>query len=1122
MRPFDPRLLPHLEPARRSLAGVVAASLAGGLLTVAQAFAIGTLIVDLVRDPGGSAWHGAAWWLAAVVGLRALMAYVVDSASATAAGQVSVALRRRLMGSATRMGATELSRHRTGELSLLATRGMAAIEPYLTRYLPSMVVASVLPAATLAAIFWLDWVSGLIVLCTLPLMPVFAILIGMTTRDRADRQWRQLGALSGHFLDVVRGLPTLVAHRRARAQATSIRTVTDRYRRATFETLRLAFASSVALELIATLSVALVAVCVGLRLASGSVDFRTALIVLLLAPEAYWPLRRVGAEFHAAAEGTASFEAADRLLSLAPSPSTLPLAPCSPGGGVTIERVTAGYGERTILHGRSAYIPSPGLTAVVGPSGCGKSTLLATLLGELQPSAGRIRVGGVDLADLDPTRWRRQVAWAPQRPWLTAGTIADNIRIGRPEATDAEVWQALAQVALDLTVAALPRGLDTPLGEDGAGLSAGQQSRISLARVVVAQRPYVFLDEPTAHLDAVTEAVFLDTLRSLSDVATVVVVAHRQAVVDAADQVLNLPPSPRSRGSVGIVREEVALISAETGATSSRTIPAERAEPPESVERKGRFGRRTGIVLGALSVASGVALTATAAWLITRASQHPPVLMLMVAIVAVRTFGLARPALRYAERLVSHDAALRLLAERRAQVYDALVPLVPGRLGVRRGDLLASVVDDVDALVDQELRVRQPLWTAGLVGGGAALLAALLSPVAGLVTVLVVLVGGAGALVARAGTGRSEPEFVEHRAALSTRVEEILHGARQLELWQLTPTALAELDSEGQRLAWAARTSARFLAAGRALVLLAGGLGVVAMAALVPVGATSPAILALLVMLPLALADAVLPVVDAGALSVRTRAARDRLARLTALAPAVADTESPRPVSDLSSALTLDRVSAGWGDSDAVRDLRLDLAPGQRIGIVGPSGSGKSTLAALLMRFIDPRSGTVALDGVDLRQLALDDVRRVVGLVDDDPYVFGSNVAENIRLARPGADDAEVEGALRAAHLGGWLDSLPHGLGTLIGEGNALVSGGERARIGIARALLADQPVLVLDEPTAHLDSATAQAVTDDLLAAGAGRSLVWITHGTIGLDAMSQVVRLADSDSPVQVRAMV
>jgi thiol reductant ABC exporter CydC subunit len=518
---------------------------------------------------------------------------------------------------------------------------------------------------------------------------------------------------------------------------------------------------------------------------------------------------------------------------------------------------------------------------------------------------------------------------------------------------------------------------------------------------------------------------------------------------------------------------------------------------------------RTGTALGAASVASGVALTATASWLITRASEHPPVLTLLVAIVGVRTFGLARPALRYAERIVSHDAALRLLAERRATVYDALAPLVPGRLGRHRGDVLTSIVDDVDSLVDRQLRVRQPVWTAVLVGVLATGFAALMTPVAGLVVGAMCLLAASAWPVAHLGVRAAEPELVRRRAALSTRVEALVHSARDLVLWRATAPSLAAIDAEAAALGRAAQRSARAMALARALPLLAGGAGLLAMAAWAPSESVSPAMLALLVMLPIALVDAFAPLPDAGALAVRTSAAETRLDELAGQTPLVQDPALPLSVTAPHPAVETRELAVGWGDRPVIKGLTLTLAPGARVGVVGASGSGKSTYAAALLRFLDPQAGVQALDDVDLRALAMDEVRRVTGLVDDDPHVFGSTVAENVRLARPDASDEEVMEAVDAAHLGAWVRSLPAGLHTAIGEGSAHVSGGERARIGIARALLADQPVLVLDEPTAHLDVDTARRVAREVLDQERGRSIVWITHGTVGLDAMDEVVRL-------------
>ncbi|MBS2938313.1 thiol reductant ABC exporter subunit CydD [Nocardioides sp. J2M5] len=1110
MRPLDPAVLTHLRPARVPLAVVVASGVVGGLATVAQAFALGALVVAAVTPPAGG-WAVAGWWLVGLVALRTVSAYVGQRAAVRAAGEVSGALRGRLL---------EASRHdptaRPAELSVLATRGLSGVEPYVTRYLPALVPATVLPVVTLAAITWLDPLSGLVVALTLPLVPVFAILVGLTTRDRADRQWRALEALSGHFLDVVRGLPTLVAHRRAEAQVESIRAVTHRYRRATVETLRLAFASSSVLELVATLSVALVAVTVGLRLASDSVDFRVALTVLLLAPEAYWPLRRVGAEFHSAAEGAAALARADALLTRpVPAAGTARLSRAR----LALARLEVGHSsDASLVAPVDLTLPERGLVAVAGPSGCGKSTLLSTLRGELSPVAGDVLVDGTRLAEVDPAWWRGRVAWAPQRPWLLAASVADNVRVGRPTAGDDEVWDALRAVGLDDVVRALPDGLATVLGEDGAGLSAGQRARVALARVVVSRRPVVLLDEPSAHLDEETEQVLLATVARLARTSLVVVVAHRPAVLDAADVVVRLSPA----ATVAADDTPAATMAADdTGSVAGDVVRRHprAAEPVLATEEddvRPRWGLRTATLLGALSVASGLALTATAGWLITRASQHPPVLYLMVAIVGVRLFGLARPVLRHAERVLSHDVVLRELAERRARVFADLVPLVPGRLGPRRGDLLTRVVDDVDALLDERLRVRQPVATALLVVGGAVALTALVHPAAGLVVLAVSATGALSFLHARHAAARAEDQVVTRRAALGTRVEEVTHGLRDLEQWGATDQALATVRAEAEALDDAVRRSARAVAAGTALTTAAAGTGVVAMALAVPSGAVSPAVLALLLLVPLALADVTGGLADAGALSVRSRAARRRLDALRATAPAVTDPVSPATL-PADHAVALEGAVLGW-DGHAVLDLGdLTLRAGEHVGVTGPSGSGKSTLAATLVRFVDPVDGRVRLGGTDLRDLALDDVRGRVGLVDDDPHVFASTVAENVRLARPGSSDAEVRDALDRARLGGWVDALPDGIHTRVGAGSREVSGGERARLALARSLLADPPVLVLDEPTAHLDGPTARAVASSMLeaAARAGRSVVWITHGTVGLDAMDRVVQVGGADAP-------
>jgi ATP-binding cassette subfamily C protein CydCD len=1075
VRPTDPAVRRQLVVAARPLVVVLLCGMAGALLLVAQAWAVTELVLAALQ---AQPLTTASALVVAVFAARALVGWISDVAAARAAVLVGADVRRRVVRAALHDSVPGSS----GAVTALATRGATATEPYLTRYVPTLVLAGVLPLLVVLAIAVLDPLSGLIVVATLPLIPVFGILVGLATRDRAESQWRAMADLAGHFLDVMRGLPTLVAFRRAKAQSTVIATVTDRYRRRTLHTLRIAFASSAVLELVATLSVALVAVTVGLRLASGSLSLQTALVVLLLAPEAYWPLRRVGAEFHAAAEGVATFSRVAELGREAP-----PDRACGPA--IRLDGVSVTYPGRSApaLATVSLSVPARGVTAIVGPSGCGKSTLLSVVAGLLPPTTG--------YADLPrPDR----IALLPQRPVFLSGSVADNLRLARPDATDDELRAVVRRVALSSRV-----DLDDQLGEDGLSLSAGERARLALARVVLSDRPWVLLDEPTAHLDGDTERVIADTVAELGRSRAVVLVAHRPALVALADHIVELAPAmpPISAGhDLDLGGPQPGPRGATTQVSEGHDLDAVRPRP-----RRGR-GMGTAMLLGGLASTAGVALTATAGWLIVQASYRPAVLTLLVAIVGVRGFGIARPALRYVERLLSHDGALRLLAARRVQVYDAVVPLTPGRLGKRRGDVLAAVVDDVDAVLDKELRVRLPVWSFVVTATIATAVTALLDVRAAAVVVGLGAVGGVAGLLARAGTGRAERLAIAGRAALSERVTEAVQAAAELRVWQAEERTVERIDEAGRPMATATVASARWLGLARAVVLLAAGAGVVATASLVA-GEVSGPVLALLTLTPLALAEPLGALGEAGALAARTAAAEQRLHELKTREPAV--TDPSRPGHHDGAELDARRLRVGWGERSVLDGLDLTLRRGERVGVTGPSGSGKSTLAALMLRFVDPDAGELRLGGSPMTALALDDVRRTVGLVDDDPHVFASSVVENVRLACPDATDEDVEAALRKARLGDWLDALPEGVHTRLGDGGAHVSGGERARLAIARSLLADQQVLVLDEPTAHLDTATAEALAGEVLQDGV-RGVLWITHEETGLDRVDRVVELS------------
>ncbi|WP_406117491.1 thiol reductant ABC exporter subunit CydD [Streptomyces anulatus] len=1138
MKPIDPRLLHHARATRLFLAAVVALGLVGALLVIAQAMLIAEIVVGGFE--GGltvTALRTPLLLLAAVALGRALVAWLTELAAHRASAAVKSELRGRLLERAARLGPDWLTGQRTGSLVALATRGIDALDDYFARYLPQLGLAVVVPVAVLARIVTEDWVSAAIIVVTLPLIPLFMILIGWATQSRMDRQWQLLSRLSGHFLDVVAGLPTLKVFGRAKAQAESIRTITSDYRRATLRTLRIAFLSSFALELLATLSVALVAVTIGMRLVHGELDLYTGLVVLILAPEAYLPIRQVGAQYHAAAEGLSAAEEIFTVLETEPRASGTEDVPDMLRlelAGVTVRH--EGRAEPSL--DSASLTVEPGETvALVGPSGVGKSTLLNVLLGFAVPDEGHVRVGGRDLGDLDLERWRSRIAWVPQRPHLFADTIAENVRLARPDADDEAVLTALRDAGAYDFVAALPDGVRTALGEDGAGLSAGQRQRLALARAFLADRPLLLLDEPTASLDGESEAGIVDAVRRLAAGRTVLLVVHRPALLAVADRVVTLEPrtggpaEPYAKVLTGVAAPGPAVPEPLAGGELLDTRRADAADPlgatgsrPGQVLARVREaagaqrGRLTlALLLGSLAVGSAVGLMAVSGWLISRASEEPPVMYLMMAVTATRAFGIGRAVFRYAERLVSHDAVLKLLAELRVAVYRGLERIAPGGLRTtRRGDLLSRLVADVDALQDYWLRWLLPVGTAVVVGTAAAGFTGWLLPEAGVILAVGLLVAGVGVpLVSGACARRTERQLAPARAALATRVADLLGSTAELTVAGALPARQTRLRAADTLLTRIASRAAAATALGGGLSALVCGLTVVAAATVaVPAvqdGRLSGVALAVVVLTPLAAFEAVtgLPL----AVQYRQRVARSAERVFEVLDAPVPVREPETPAEEPASPFPLEvrGLSARYPGArhDALASLDLTLTRGRRIAVVGPSGSGKTTLAQVLLRFLDASSGTYRLGGVEASALDSDTVRRSVGLCAQDAHVFDSSIRENLRLARPGATDAELRDALARARLLDWVLALPEELDTPVGEHGARLSGGQRQRLALARALLADFPVLVLDEPAEHLDLPTADALTADLLDATRGCATVLITHRLTGLDTVDEVLVL-------------
>jgi ATP-binding cassette subfamily C protein CydCD len=540
VRPLDPRLLRHAQATKPYLLLAVLLGVVNAAAVIAMAGALAHAITAVFRY--GADVRGLQRDLVVLAGAlvaRAAVAWAQDVVAVRASARVKSQLRLALLRRITELGPAWLTGHRTGELAQLATRGVDALDPYFAAYLPQLVLTFVVPPLVIARIWVEDWLSGLVVLLTLPLIPLFLVLVGLMTQLRTKRRWQALERLSHHFLDVVDGLPTLRVFGRAAAQEQTIHRVTDDYRRTTMGVLRIAFLSAFVLELAATMSVALVAVQVGLRLVGGSIGLEAALVVLILAPEAYLPVRQLGANRHAAVEGLA---AADRVLSVLETPvPTAGRAAVPPPVRVFGVEVDAVSVRQPALRATSLRLVPGDVMALVGPSGAGKSTLLSVLLAFRDPTSGTVRIGDVDLTTANPDQWRARVAWVPQHPSLLAATVADNVRLGVPGAGDEEVRRALRRAAAD--------DIDPArvLGEDGSGLSAGERQRVALARAFLkAERgaELLLLDEPTSHLDSASEARVLAGLRELAAGRCVLMAVHRPALAAAADRVVEVGSLP--------------------------------------------------------------------------------------------------------------------------------------------------------------------------------------------------------------------------------------------------------------------------------------------------------------------------------------------------------------------------------------------------------------------------------------------------------------------------------------------------------------------------------------------------------------------------------------------------
>ena len=537
---LDQRLIDAARPARVGLHAAIGLGLASGLLVILQALLLARIVDSVVfRHHPLRAVMPALVGLFALFVLRAALTFLSEIAAHRAAAAVKTELRQALLNHIFTLGPAHAAGERSADLAATLTDGIDALEPFLARYLPQKTLVALVPLAILATLFPIDWVSGLVLAVSGPLIPLFMVFVGQQAEVINQRQWRQLLAMSAHLLDAVQGITTLKLFGRAREEIALIARISDEYRRTTMASLRIAFLTSAVLEFFASLAIALVAVIFGARLLHGRADFFAAFLVLLLVPEFFLPLRTLATHYHARMSALAAARRIFAVLDV--EPAARPGTATPPPGPVTIScrALEAGYEpDRPILRGIDCDFPAGRSSAIVGRSGAGKSSLAAAILGFIAPSAGMILVNGVPLATFDRETWWRRLAYVPQAPRIFAGTIADNLRLARPDADETALRSACRSALLLDVIESLPQGFATRLGEGGTGLSGGEIQRLALARAFLKDAPLLILDEATAHLDLETEAMVAQAIADLVRNRTSILIAHRLATVRRADQIL--------------------------------------------------------------------------------------------------------------------------------------------------------------------------------------------------------------------------------------------------------------------------------------------------------------------------------------------------------------------------------------------------------------------------------------------------------------------------------------------------------------------------------------------------------------------------------------------------------
>src|SRR5215212_7306723 len=1150
------RLLSLTRDSRTALLLTVLSGFLAGLLTIGQAYYLSSTVNGVFLE--GQTLADVAGWLRLILILiagRAFLTWLNEVSANLVAVKIKSDLRERLFNHILDLGPAYTRGQRTGELTTAAVEGIEALDAYYSQYLPQLIVTALIPISILIVVFPIDLLSGIVMLITAPLIPFFMILIGKGAEIVTQRQYQTLSRLSAHFLDSLQGLTTLKLFGQSKAHAKNIEKVSNQFRDTTLDVLRITFLSALALELLATLSTAVIAVEIGFRLLYARMEFHEAFFILILAPEFYLPLRNLGARFHAGMSGTTAakriFEILDTAL-ISNQLSTVSRQSVEEISSIRFENVSYTYPDESTpaLENINLQIKTGQQIALVGASGAGKTTLANLLLRFIEPTTGNIRVNYEPLVDIFIDSWRIRIAWVPQRPHLFHDTLAANIRLGKVDATDEEMIAAAKAAHLHDFIESLPEQYETIIGESGARLSSGQAQRLALARAFLKDAPILILDEPTSSLDPETESLLEESTRRLMQGRTVITIAHRLNTVFRADQIILLEEGHiieqgthrellAKNGTYAEMVKAYDVSGLSVGRPELNTTldlrtstlsmqPENRLNPSVRNQKQPAIIWRLlsfldgswnwvalSVLLSTLTIGASVALIGTSAWLISTAALHPSVADLGVSVVGVRFFGISRGLFRYLERLVSHNVTFRLLARLRVWFYEKLEPLAPARLmEYKSGDLLARVIGDVETLENFYVRVISPSLTAVLIGLIVSLFFASFYPPIALVLIgFFVSLGLILPLLAQFLSRAPGQRLVTQRAEIQSQLVDGIQGmADLLAFGQGTRRAqqITSTDTEyGSTQKQMARINGVHSALGTLLTNLGLWLVLVLTIPQVTAGNIKGVMLGTFALMTLASFDAVNPLPLAAQMWNSSRAAAKRLFEVIDAEPAVKAIGEKKLEMGPPISLQFSNLSFSYPTQSipALQQVSFDVPAGKSIAIVGPSGAGKSTLTNLLLQFWDYEAGEITLGGQSLKVLNQDDVRKEMALVSQNSYFFNTSIRENLRLARRSITQEEMESAGKAAQIHEFIVSLPRGYDTLIGEQGVRLSGGERQRLAIARALLKDAPILILDEPTANLDPLTEKEMLATLFETMHGKTSLLITHRLVGLENVDKIL---------------